>query len=239
MKIAVCDDEKAVRGALVQKIRQLGNQDEITELEDARALSFSAVGQFEVIFLDIEMPGINGMEFVERLRDRQAADKVLPFGSLPLIIFVTGYQEYMGKAFSVSAFDFLTKPVQEESLRRVYERARQFVNSRADKESVIKIKSAGEYYMVAPSEIKYVESCNRKNIVHFKDGRKLEYYGTMSELEQKLPGNFFRIHKGYLVNMAYLVKYDRTSVTLQGKEELMMSKYRYPDFVKAYMEYLE
>lgn len=239
MKIAICDDDKIAIDIIQMKIEQHGNKDLVTTFSSTEQITSDKMREFDVIFLDIEMPGIDGMEMAELLRARQEDIRVDPFGSLPLIIFITGYKDYMGRAFAVNAFEYLVKPVSDEVFERVYKRARKFVLGCNKEKCVVTIKSAGKTHMVSTSNIKYIESINRKNIIHFHDDKELEYYGTMNALGTELADNFFRIHKGYIVNMAYVIRYDRVSVTVSGEKTLLMSKYRYQDFLNVYMDYLK
>ena len=68
---------------------------------------------------------------------------------------------------------------------------------------------------------------------------ELEYYAKLGDLEEELQGQFFRIHKGYLVNLACIDEYNKTEVTLVNGDKLLISKYKYPDFVKAYLRYMQ
>ena len=67
---------------------------------------------------------------------------------------------------------------------------------------------------------------------------KIEYYDKISSLESELKPDFFRIHKGYLVNIKYVERYDRTEVKMRNGDSLLISKYKYQDFVKRYLEYI-
>ncbi len=238
MKIAICDDDNNSINFLKNKIELQNNNDDITSFTNSGEMTPEIMREFDLIFLDIEMPGIDGIGLASNLRARQEDISIAPFGSLPLLIFVTGYKEHMGRAFSVHAFDYLLKPVLDEKFQTSYSRAKKFIESICNKNAILSIKNAGETYTIAMPDIKYVESLNRKNVIHFNNGNKLEYYGSMNELEKDLDSSFFRIHKGYIVNMMYIQKYDRTSVTVKSDEVLMMSKYRYQDFATAYMNYL-
>lgn len=238
MKIAICDDDGKAIDFLKAKIECQGNRDEVRTFFHAGEMTPEKMRGFDLIYLDIEMPGMNGMELADLLRARQEDACVPPYGSLPLLVFVSGYKEYMGRAFSVQAFDFLVKPVSDEAFRKSYERARKAVGQLCEKDAVLTIKSAGNTYSISASGIVYVESQNRKNIIHFNGRETIEYYGAMSDLEKELDNRFFRIHKGYIVNMMYIQKYDRSSVSLSSGEILLMSKYRYQDFAASYMNYL-
>lgn len=83
----------------------------------------------------------------------------------------------------------------------------------------------------------YIESSNRKVILYLKEGT-IEYYDKISALEKMLKPEFFRIHKGYLVNMKYIRQYDRTEVSMENGDRLPISKYKYQDFVRAYQNYI-
>ena len=83
----------------------------------------------------------------------------------------------------------------------------------------------------------YIESSNRKVILYMKDG-VTEYYDKIGELEELLKPGFFRIHKGYLINMKYVRKYSRTEVFMENGDRLPISKYKYQNFVKAYENYI-
>lgn len=90
---------------------------------------------------------------------------------------------------------------------------------------------------VPADDIYYIESNNRKIIVHMCD-ETIECYGKIGELEQELREGFFRIHKGYLVNMKYVEGYNRTEVMVKNGNSLLLSKYKYQDFAKAYQDFI-
>ena len=89
----------------------------------------------------------------------------------------------------------------------------------------------------ASDDIYYIESNNRKIIVHMRD-EVIECYGKIGELERELQEGFFRIHKGYLVNMKYVEGYNRTEVRVKDGSILLLSKYKYQDFAKTYQNFI-
>lgn len=97
---------------------------------------------------------------------------------------------------------------------------------------------SGTSRTLSPDEIYYLESQGHKILLHLKD-TTLEYYAKLGELEQTLQGQFSRIHKGFLVNLAYVEEYSRTEVVLTNGEKLNLSKYKYDGFVKAYLRFLQ
>lgn len=174
----------------------------------------------------------------------------------PLIVFVTGYDSYVYEAFDVEAFQYLIKPIDEARFAELFRRALQRITSETERQLTVSaakpqpsmpemeqhrkslvIQQAGVRKVVPWEKIYYAESQGHKVLLHFRDSI-LEYYGKMGELEQSLPGQFFRIHKGYLINLAYVEEYTHTSVTLANGAQLMISKYKYDDFAKAHLRYL-
>lgn len=120
-----------------------------------------------------------------------------------------------------------TKPQPETATAEAEQRRRSLV-----------IQQAGVRKVVPLDNIYYAESQGHKILLHLKDSI-LEFYGKIGELEQSLPEQFFRIHKGYLINLAYVEEYTHTAVTLTNGEQLLISKYKYDAFAKAHLRYLQ
>nr|WP_300842498.1 LytTR family DNA-binding domain-containing protein [uncultured Acetatifactor sp.] len=181
------------------------------------------------------------METAEQIRAWKEEREEPLWGSLPLLIFVTGYPEYMAKAFSVSAFQYLVKPIDEKEFEDVFARAVRecgCLNRKKNTEpGEIMVRSRSITRNVPVDDIYYIESSNRKIIVSMRD-EEIECYGKISEMEDELREDFFRIHKGYLVNMKYVERYSRTEVQMKNGKRLLISKYKYQDFIKAYLEYI-
>jgi two-component system LytT family response regulator/two-component system response regulator LytT len=239
MQIAVCDDEPNVRILIKNMILTSEPSAEITEFDNGQELEISDVFQYDIIFMDVEMNHQSGVETARNIREKQQKKNISIWGSFPLIIFITGYSEYMPDAFSCNAFGYLVKPVKQADFDKCFSRAvAECGKQKAQNEKYIIIKVGTSSKKIYENDIKYVESEKRKNIIHLKD-EELAYYGLISDLENELSKDFFRIHKGFLVNMKYVDRYNRTQVFLRSGESLLLSKYRYADFVSAYMESLK
>ncbi len=117
MNIAVCDDEENIRYLIKRLIEKQDVSCQIMEFSSGEELlrfwEQEDREQLDILFLDISMDGTDGMETAEQIRDWKEEREEVLWGSLPLLIFVTGYPEYMPKAFSVNAFQYLVKPVDE------------------------------------------------------------------------------------------------------------------------------
>ena len=235
IKIAICDDEANVRSYLSSLIRAQDCPCEIVEYASAGDC-LADHREFDLFFLDIELApsgsGLDGMELARKIRERAT-------GTQPVIIFVTGYERYVFDAFDVGAFQYLLKPVDEEKFAQVFARAVAQIGTTKEKLGrVLTLQSANTSKTVPLDSIYYIESSNHKVELHLKDG-EFACYAKIGDLELELQDQFFRIHKGYLVNLSYVAGYSKTEVTLTNGERLLLSKYKYQDFVKAYLHFLK
>lgn len=227
LKIVVCDDEKVIVKQVSYMIKKYLPDCEIDEFLSGKDL-LSAKKDFDIFFLDIQMEQ-NGIEVARKLREHDEN---------AVIIFITGVKEYVFEAFDVAALHYLLKPVDEEKLREVIDRAVWEVQKKADKEErQLFIKTREKNITLNVNDILYLENEMRKNVAHTKR-ETITFYGVMSEMEKSVGTGFYRCHRGYLVNMAYVSEYDTDSILLSNGEKIYLSKNRYQDFVKHYMRYL-
>lgn len=240
IKVAICDDEKNIRSYLASLIRGQKAECEITEYASADEYLSSGMGH-DLLFLDIELEGsasgmdgnaINGMGMARQIRGMEQVKQ-------PVIIFVTGYEKYVYDAFEVEASGYLVKPVNEQKFAEVFSRAQDKILSDAEqKKKTLLIQYAGANKAIPLDNIYYMESQRHKIVLYTKDG-ELEYYAKIGELEEELQGQFCRIHKGYLVNLSCVDEYSRTEIMLTNGDKLPLSKYKYEDFVKAYLRFMK
>ena len=233
IKIAICDDEANIRAYLSSLIQAQDCPCEIVEYASAGDCLTDHRG-IDLLFLDIELnaAGLDGMALARQIRAGNSAAQ-------PVIIFVTGYERYVFDAFDVGAFQYLLKPVDEEKFAKVFSRAVAQIGTVKEKPGrVLTLQSANASKTVLLDSIYYIESSNHKVELHLKDG-EFGCYAKIGDLELELQDQFFRIHKGYLVNLSYVAGYSKTEVTLANGERLLLSKYKYQDFVKAYLHFLK
>ena len=235
IKIAICDDEANIRAYLSSLIQAQDCPCEIAEYASAGDC-LADNREIDLLFLDIELTtdrsGLDGMALARKIRERAA-------GTQPVIIFVTGYERYVFDAFDVGAFQYLLKPVDEEKFAQVFARAVAQIGTTKEKLGrVLTLQSANTSKTVPLDSIYYIESSNHKVELHLKNG-EFACYAKIGDLELELQDQFFRIHKGYLVNLSYVAGYSKRSLTLTNGEELLLSKYKYQDFVKAYLHFLK
>ena len=235
IRIAICDDEANTRAYLSSLIRAQSCPCEIVEYASAGDC-LADTQELDLLFLDIELApsgsGLDGMALARTIRERTT-------GPQPVIIFVTGYERYVFDAFDVGAFQYLLKPVDEEKFAQVFTRAVAQIGTAMEKPGpVLTLQSANASKTVPLDSICYIESSNHKVELHLKDG-VFACYAKIGDLEVELQDQFFRIHKGYLVNLSYVDGYSKSEVTLTNGERLLLSKYKYQDFVKAYLHFLK
>ena len=235
IKIAICDDEANIRAYLISLIRAQSCPCEIVEYAFAGDC-LADTQEIDLLFLDIELntdrSGLDGMALARKIREQVTEIQ-------PVIIFVTGYERYVFDAFDVRAFQYLLKPVDEEKFAQVFARAVAQIGTTKEKLGrVLTLQSANTSKTVPLDSIYYIESNNHKVELHLKNG-EFACYAKIGDLELELQDQFFRIHKGYLVNLSYVAGYSKRSLTLTNGEELLLSKYKYQDFVKAYLHFLK
>ena len=224
MNIAVCDDEKEVREQIKGLLRRQ-NQTAILYASGEELLA--AKEQYDIVFLDIQLDGKNGIETARALRqlDRSV-----------ILIFVTGLKEYVFDAFDVGAFHYLLKPIEEKKFTEVLENAVKEAEKKNQQELFV-IKTRNRNIAVRKNQILFVESRMRKAKIHtIKED--YEIYGTMNDLEKQLGKNFYRCHRGYLVNLAHVSEYTSDSIRLSESTVIYLSREKHNEFVKTYMMYL-
>lgn len=237
MKIAICDDEKSIREFIGSKIKRLYPREEILMYRSGQELlqEENAGNKADILFLDIQMPGQDGMEIARKLRS---------MGSGVTLVFVTGIKEYVFQAFDVGAFHYLVKPFSDEQFYTVLKKAVEQANARESGENsdnqedrYILINHKGIHQKVKFSHIIYAEVFNRKVMIHMAAGN-VEYYGKLSELENMAGEDFFRTHRAYLVHFKYVMKYDSLNIWLEDGSKVLMAKAKFPEFVKKYLKYV-
>ena len=230
MRIAICDDEKNIRELIANKVAKQYQDANIIFYNSGEELLLSDE-HIDILFLDIQMQGKNGMETARELRKK---DKKI------IIIFVTAVEEYVFQAFDVGAFNYIVKPIDDTKFTEVLHRAIEEWNAKKltnqePEEKYLMINNGGVHIKVTIDDIVYAEVFNRKVVIH-KLNETIEYYGKMSDLEALAGDSFFRPHRAYLINFKYVEKYDATTIYLE-KGTALMAKQKYPEFVKKYMKY--
>lgn len=190
MKILVVDDEELARTRLERMLKSLGYEQISFAVNAAEAIEKANEQSFDLAFLDINMPGSNGLELGYELKYLQADIA---------IIFQTAYEEHALKAYDIGALGYLVKPYSVEQLSKAIERVAKPASG--SKELRILAKTGENYLLLKPQEIHYVKADLSE--VMLRTAKGFSYYAKkISDLEKLLePYNFVRIHRSYLINI--------------------------------------
>lgn len=211
MNIAICDDEKKLRKDLRSLIEaQLdlcGAEYTIEEFEDGRKLLDTGyLRNIDLLFLDIEMPVMNGMETAKALRQA---------GSRALIIFVTAYPDFVFQGYEVQAFHYILKPYQEKKIKKILIRALE--ETGRNKQHYFVIEHKGCSLRLLQQDIHYFKSEGRSILAVTGDGQE-SFYGRLDEVAEQLTQSFQRIHNRYLVNLQHVSRVSANSCVCGGQE---------------------
>lgn len=223
MRIAVCEDNNIVAAFMEDYIASMEAENIEYEIftsgDDLIHYMEQENVTFNILFMDIEMPGRNGIETSAYVREK---DKNA------LIIFITDHKEYVYEVFDVLPFRFLIKPVTREALNLVMKKAFEHFNLT---KQVFFFKQNKTQLQVAFDEIIYFEG-NLRKVRLVTTGGEYDFYGKISEVVKKLDGNLFlQIHNSYIVNMDQIRKISESVVLLISGITLPISK-KYREYVR-------
>lgn len=220
LRFAICDDDKSICMQLEEMILRAGeklNENIETEVfySGEELCRFLASGSsFDVIFLDIELKKINGVEVGRTIRN-ELNDEATQ------IVYVSGKESYAMELFEVRPLNFLVKPVSEEKVESVLMKA---VKLLGGGRRFFEYKNGSVNFSVPVGDILYFESEGRKvNIVLMDDVKS--FYGKLSQVEEQLGSqDFIMIHKSYLINFSHVIEYTYEYVKMSNKEVLTISQ---------------
>jgi DNA-binding LytR/AlgR family response regulator len=203
IRALVVDDEEPARGELRYLLSAHPEVDVVGEAASAgEALALAEKVRYDVVFLDVELPGMTGLE-VARL--------VLERAEHPDVVFVTAHQRYAVDAFAVEAFDYLVKPVEPQRLARVVERLSQARKRQGPEvEKIAVVSAGGAQTLVDYDGVYWIEADGDYSRVHTYDRSYLST-SSLRELAELLPSSrFSRIHRSHVVNLGKVAEVRRS-----------------------------
>ena len=243
LKAVIIDDEpKAIQG-LSWELSNFSDELEVvaTFTEPEKALNYIKDAAIDCLFLDVEMPTMDGFQFLEKLEKKDFA-----------IIITTAYNEYAIKALKKEAIDYLLKPIDSDDLKDAISKIKKF-NSRitnADKferillnfndklnHKRITINTDGKLVFLEPNDIHYAESDGNYSTLHLSNNKKIVLTKKLKEVCEILPkDHFFRVHNSFIVNLDKIKEFLKTDgyVILENNKKIPVSRQRKSDFLDKF-----
>ena len=234
IKIAFCDDDSAVLSDL-HRLLALYRAEKDMEIDDDSFHSpldlIAEIEQgtrFDILFLDVLMPGENGIDAAAEIRNYDKNAK---------IIFLTSSSEFAVQSYTVNAFYYQLKPICTENFFRLMDS----VLSQCKKEqaSSLILHSKTGITRIKPAQLEYCEVIHRTLFIHLTSGKVLECIGSLDELAKQLVpyGSFLRPHRSYLVNLEYIQNLSYRAITMSCLAEIPIPRGKYNEIKNAFLEY--
>lgn len=224
-KIAICDDLDADRqyisGLVDRWAANTGHTVQISMFASAENFLFRYVekNDYDILLLDIEMGEMDGVTMAKKLR--QDNDTVQ-------IVFITGYSDYISEGYEVAALHYLMKPVKEEKLFSVLDRAAEKLSKN---EKVLNFEIGGEMVRVPVYQIRYADVVGNYVTIHASDNLTVKM--TLGELEKELDDRFFRVSRSAVVNLTQISRVTRTEIKLNDGVDIPLPRGAYEGVNRA------
>ena len=237
IKVLAIDDEPLALQQLVSYIQKVSFLQLVGQCQSAlEAKEFLNREPVDAVFCDINMPDLNGMDFVKSL------------AAPPLIVFTTAYSEYAVEGFKVNAVDYLLKPFGLDDFRRAANRLKERLEtspvavpvaempqSNAEDDDTIFIKTDYKVVKIAISDIRYIEGMSEYLKIHLEGQPKpLVTLLSMKKMEEYLPPSFMRIHRSYIVNLKKIQEVNKNRVIMDADTYLSIGD----NYKEAFNDYL-
>lgn len=233
IKCIIVDDEPLARNVLVNYAEQIDQLEVVASCANAlEAFEHIQGGNIQLVFLDIKMPKLNGLELIESIKNP------------PLVVFTTAYREFAVKAFDLDAIDYLLKPISLTRFLKTISKANKYLqgqqidpnNGGAEASKGEQLNSTEEEFLYVKSDrkivkldlscVRYLESLNDKVIIHLAD-KEVVTTQRISYLLEKLPKQqFIRIHRSYIISLAHVAAYNNIMVETKERELPIGRNYR-------------
>ncbi len=232
MKIGICDDDSFFIKEIRDRLESFSTAEEGFHVSDFCSTDelieyYRNGGHFDILFINIEMRGINGIE---------AAEIIRALSPRTIIIFVSAHSDYIFDAFRLEALHFLVKPVRDREWSEVFGRA---INKYRTVNASIILKWESTRNKIGIDKISFVEGYRRHLTVHTADG-VFEAVGKLSEMQELLsPHGFVRVHQGFIVNMNYIKSFKTDELELTDGTRVPVSVRKRQDALKIYDNFIE
>lgn len=229
--IAICDDEKYMSDkirAMVSDFFRRKNMDIVISQFSSGKELLQYDRRIDILFLDIQMKDMDGMETARKLRSRKFKG---------VLIFITVLKEMVFQSFEVQAYDYLVKPIESGRFEKTMERL--LASMRNAGESSLLVQKAYESSIVPFEDIIFCEIIDRKVYLYLVSSEILDYYDRLENLETKLDSRFFRCHRSFLINLQYLKSYKNGTAYMENGREIPVSRLRSKEFSNVVLQYMK
>lgn len=232
IKIAVCDDEESIRKKLILIVKECFEEMNrpvwVAEFRSGLGLLKSHI-RFDIIFLDVEMPKLDGIETAAQLRKCDVNSK---------IIYVTNYGNYKGKALKVHAFDYISKPVREKEILEVLAEAIRYLDQASEKRRYAFETKEG-IITLELDDIYSFEYLSRKVIINSSQGKYEATYSLKELLGKFRKYNFASPHKSFIVNLLHVKFIKSFEVFMENGEKIPLAQKRAVEFKAEFNDFLQ
>ena len=226
IRIAVVEDDRTDGEYLAQSLKKYSRETDVVQFSSAVDFLTNYEPKYDVVFMDIDMPYLDGMSAARKLRE---------LDEQTCLVFVTSLAQFAVMGYEVAAFDFIVKPFTYSNLCLKLQRLFRHLSTHTEREIII--RTEGNMARVAIEDILYVEITGHRIVYHTKS-REIASYGTLKSVEESLDDPLFvRCNKCYLVNLR-AVDAIRDSCAVVGGDKLLISYPRKAAFERALTDYL-
>ena len=231
LNVILCDDDadsiERMRAHVIQLCRDFGAEANIICCSDGDMLLDKYQADTDILFLDVEMPLLDGIQAAEQIRAKD--ERVV-------IVFMSRFERYAIKGYYAGAWRYLLKPVDWDTFRKELEIP---VNKILfGKTQTLSFKNDLGVYAIPLDKILYLEVNSKKNVDIHTDNDCFECYRTMENLQSQLPAEtFFRCHKSFIVNLDYISSIENETITLLNGSKILLSRRRKQEFMLQYMDH--
>lgn len=230
IKIAICDDEPHFIERIEKMLRVYEEKSKqsflIKKYEKPLKLSGAFKEGFQIYFLDLQMPNMNGLELAKAIR--KIDDRAV-------IFFVTSYREYVFESFQYDVANYIIKPITQIQIDSEMNRVLRKLNTFGME--YLTVKNEKGYLKIYFSDIQFIETHGRNVLIHCQDGKKEIGHFKMQDLEQQLDSSsFIRCHNGYIVNVDYIEGIHELTVKLLPGDIIYTTKTRKKQLIKKLAE---
>lgn len=232
MNCIIIDDEPLAREEMISLIKETSELNILANFSNApAALNFLETNTVDLVFLDIQMPQVTGLEFAEQIPEKT------------LVIFTTAYSQFALQSYELDATDYLLKPIDKFRLEKAINKAVMYKNllsdntlkssvASSDKEFLL-IKSDRRFYKIKFEEIKFIEGLKDYVVIHTIN-QKLITAMNLKTIHQKIsPESFFRVSKSYIINLNFINSFDNHTIYID-EFEIPLGEIFKNEFFKKY-----